>query len=325
MVIHVKSVMVIWLDFLVHKKTICFNCKKCALGAFFVCEMSGCVYMSGILLAMDMFWWVLAVAFGYGIVIGSFLNVYIYRLHTGRSLAGRSHCMSCGTTLRWYDLLPIVSYIWLRGRCRYCSAYITTRYALVELLTGLLFVGVVLVESSWFMALIYCLIMSVLVIILVYDYYHLIIPNRLVLVLLALATLVLAQMWWVEGDVARILINVVSAVAGGAFFAFLWVVSKGRWVGLGDAKLAVPLGLLVGAEAVFSLVVLAFWVGALISLTYLAFLYLRRRGQTHLRFLPQQLTMKSEVPFAPFLILSFWIIFFFSFDALSVSEWIIHL
>ena len=274
---------------------------------------------------MDLFWWGLVVAFGYGIVIGSFLNVYIYRLHTGRSLAGRSHCMSCGTTLRWYDLLPVVSYLWLRGRCRYCSSYITSRYALVELLTGVLFVGVMLVVSDWLLLALYSLVMSVLVVVLVYDYYHLIIPDKLVVALLVLAALVLGQSWWLVGDAWGLLLDIASALAGGGFFALLWVVSKGRWIGLGDAKLAVPLGLLVGAELVFSLVVVAFWIGAMISLAYLAYVQLMRRGQPHLRFLPQQLTMKSEVPFAPFLILSFWSIFFFSVDALSVSEWIIRL
>jgi len=82
----------------------------------------------------------LIIAFGFGIIIGSFLNVYLYRFHTGKSLSGSSHCLSCATPLKFYELVPLFSYLFLRGRCRTCSSLVPSRYFLVELLTGILFV-----------------------------------------------------------------------------------------------------------------------------------------------------------------------------------------
>jgi len=88
-------------------------------------------------------WWWVVTAFGFGVIIGSFLNVLIYRFHTGKSLSGHSHCLSCGTRLCWFELLPLVSYLGLRGRCRTCGCRIPNRYFLVEFATGMAFVGAV--------------------------------------------------------------------------------------------------------------------------------------------------------------------------------------
>jgi prepilin signal peptidase PulO-like enzyme (type II secretory pathway) len=106
-------------------------------------------------------------------------------------------------------------------------------------------------------------------------------------------------------DVGLIASDVFAGVGVGAFFYALWHVSKGKWIGLGDAKLALPLGIIAGTAGAFSIVVLSFWIGAAVSLFFLALSHLIEKGKTVLRFLPGQLTMKSEVPFAPFLILGF--------------------
>ncbi len=264
-------------------------------------------------------WLVLLASGSLGVVIGSFLNVVVYRLHTNRSLSGRSHCLACGYTLRWFDLLPIVSYVLLRARCRRCGARITPRYALVEGLTGVLFAFSALLTPVWLPLVFILCIQAVLVVIIVYDYYHLIIPDRTVLWLLALAAGWLGYEVWLGMSWATLGSTIAVALAGGSVFAFLWLISKGRWIGLGDAKLAVPLGMIVGISGVFSLVVFSFWVGALISLAILTGQALVRRGQPHLRFLSQPLTIKSEVPFAPFLVISFWLIYFFGFDALELT------
>ncbi len=257
-------------------------------------------------------------AFALGGIIGSFLNVVIYRLHTNKSLSGRSHCLTCGVTLEWYDLFPLASYLVLRARCRRCGAVITPRYFLVELLTGLLFVGVVLTTPLLLPLLIMAAVVSVLVVIVVYDYYHYIIPDVLVWWLLGLAALWLGYGWYQDGDTSQLLWSVGAAGAGAGFFALLWVISKGRWLGLGDAKLALPLGLLVGPASVFSFIVISFWIGAAVSVAVIAWQYLRRRGQPHLRFLPQPLTIKSEVPFAPFLVCGFLVVYFWSLDVLRL-------
>ena len=94
--------------------------------------------------------------------------------------------------------------------------------------------------------------------------------------------------------------------------------SEGRWIGFGDVKLVLPLGILIGYAGVFSMLVLSFWIGAIIGLLLLAWQYLQKRGKPHLRFLTRELTIKSAVPFAPFLISGFLAVFFLELDIVSL-------
>jgi prepilin signal peptidase PulO-like enzyme (type II secretory pathway) len=259
--------------------------------------------------------------FGFGIIIGSFLNVYLYRFHTGKSLSGKSHCLSCGTGLRAYELFPLLSYLALRGRCRTCGSYIPARYFLVELLTGVLFVVVALSATelvNMFIALIF---VSILVVIAVYDLYHLIIPDELVISLALLSILDQGYSLMQGSSVLDFGYNVLAATLGSLFFYSLWHYSKGKWIGFGDVKLALPLGIMVGCAGVFSMIVLSFWVGAIIGLGSLAYLALKRRGQPHLRLLPQRLTMKSAIPFAPFLIIGFLGVYLFGIDVIVLLSY----
>lgn len=260
-------------------------------------------------------------AFVFGVIIGSFLNVYIYRLHTGKSLLGSSHCLSCGTPLRFFELFPLLSYVLLWGRCRTCHSYIPSRYFLVELLTGVLFVAVTLTVSDLFTLFILLAAVSVLVVIAVYDLYHMIIPDELTF---ALLILVLTNQFYelaLGMPVTTFVWNIAAALLGSLFLILLWRFSEGKWIGFGDVKLIIPLAIGVGYTNVFSLVVLAFWIGAAIGLLILGVQKLKSRGQPHLRFLPARLTMKSAVPFAPFLILSFLAIIFFGIDVISLLSY----
>lgn len=258
------------------------------------------------------------IAFGFGVIIGSFLNVYIYRFHTGKSLSGHSHCLSCGTTLCWYDLFPLFSYLFLRGRCRTCGCKIPCRYFLVELATGLLFslsltlsLDIVTIGLLWF-------IFSVLVVITVYDLYHFIIPDRLTIILtLAAVTLIGYEYLLFPTGVDELVYRALAALAGSSFFLFLWIISKGEWLGFGDVKLAIPLGLLVGTDFVFSFVVYSFWIGAIVSLLIIGSAKVRR-GKAHLHLKGKALTMKSAVPFAPFLVASCLVILFTHFNVLEL-------
>lgn len=259
-----------------------------------------------------------AAAFGFGVIIGSFLNVYIYRFHTGKSLSGHSHCLSCARKLTWYELFPLVSYLGLRGRCRTCGCRIPVRYFLVELLTGLLFALSVSITIDVLQLLVWWYIFSVLVVITVYDLYHFIIPDRLTIYLTVAAVLLYGYRWW-QGVfmLENVFMYTLSALGGTAFFLLLWVVSKGQWLGFGDVKLAFPLGLLVGPAYVFSFVVLSFWIGAGVSLLLLgAARY--SRGKAGLHVLGKALTMKSAVPFAPFLVASTVVILFTHFNVLAL-------
>jgi leader peptidase (prepilin peptidase)/N-methyltransferase len=260
--------------------------------------------------------------FIFGVIIGSFLNVYIYRLHTGKSLSGSSHCLSCGTSLKFYELVPLFSYLVLMGKCRTCQAVIPSRYFLVELLTGLLFVAVVFSVADTISLFLFWFLMSVLVVIAVYDLYHMIIPDELVLALLATAFLHEFHMLVIGLSVTTFAYDILFAFLGSLFLFMLWRMSEGRWIGFGDVKLFLPLGMLVGYTGVFSMLVLSFWIGAIIGLLLLAFQYFKKRGQPHLRFLTRELTIKSAVPFAPFLISGFLAVFFLDLDVVSLITYV---
>jgi prepilin signal peptidase PulO-like enzyme (type II secretory pathway) len=257
----------------------------------------------------------------FGVIIGSFLNVYIYRFHTGKSLMGSSHCLSCGTNLKAYELIPLFSYLALRGRCRTCSSHIPSRYFLVELLTGLLFVGTVLVAVD-VMSLIHMLvIMALLVVVAVYDIYHMVIPDELVGSLLVVV-LSLQYYTHILGLPLQVFwFNVASALSASLFFMLLWRVSRGTWIGFGDVKLVIPLALAVGYAQVFSMVVLSFWIGAIVGVGIMLWQKLQRHRQLHLRFLTTPLTMKSAVPFAPFLILGYLAVYFFQIDVIALLSY----
>lgn len=270
----------------------------------------------------------MAVVFVFGAIIGSFLNVVSYRFHTGKSLGGHSHCLSCATPLQWYELFPLFSYLALRGHCRSCGCYIPARYFWVELTTGALFVagfwsvlngsGGEYAINSWSLGLLWVA-LSIMVVIVVYDLYHFIIPDALVAWLtLVVVGKAIAELITLPTISATLLISWLgTALLGSGFFLFLWLISKGTWLGFGDVKLAFPLGLLVGAERVFSLVVLSFWIGATVSLLLIALQRLTR-GKPPLHLLTGSLTIKSAVPFAPFLVASALVIIFTDFNVLSL-------
>lgn len=274
-----------------------------------------------ILLSGIPFSWLATVALGFGLIIGSFLNVYIYRFHTGKSLQGNSHCLSCATPLRWFELFPVLSYLALRGRCRTCGCRIPSRYAVVELTTGLLFMGAFTMANTLPELLLLWLISSVLVVITVYDLYHFIIPDGLTIALtMAVVGLRGYQVWEVPSEADALPMMVLAAVGGAGFYLFLWRVSRGTWLGFGDVKLAFPLGLLVGPTFVFSFVVLSFWIGAVVSVAIL--LWQRYGGgQRTLQIRTTQLTMKSAVPFAPFLVASALTVWYAKFNVLSLFTW----
>lgn len=248
-------------------------------------------------------------AFFYGLIIGSFLNVYIYRFHTGKSLRGHSHCLSCATSLRWFELFPLVSYLALRGRCRTCGCAIPVRYLFVELMTGALFAGVLGVTTSLIEVLFWWVVMSILVVIIVYDIRHYIIPDRLTLMLVLLGGCLLGYRYYSGASLTDLSIEVASSLAGAGFFFLLWLVSGGRWLGFGDVKLAFPLGIFAGATLVFSMIVFSFWIGAIVSVALVGLARLQG-GKVRLRFLPRKLTIKSVVPFAPFMIAGCLLVFF---------------
>lgn len=258
--------------------------------------------------------------FIFGAIVGSFLNVVIYRFHTGKSLNGRSHCMSCGTTLHWYELFPIFSYLRLGGKCRSCNSYIPSRYLVVELITASVFVLLYFFLKSTPL-LFFCnsILFSILIVIVVYDMRHMIIPDELSMSVGVVALVLLTLSVVTQNDWSTVLPSIMAGLGAATFFWSLWFVSKGRWVGLGDAKLALPLGMIVGLSGVYSMVIFSFWIGAAVSVTLLATERILEKGKTHLHFLATPLTIKSEVPFAPFLIAGFALVHIFHADIFKIT------
>lgn len=255
------------------------------------------------------------IIFIFGTIIGSFLNVVILRYNTGASfLSGRSFCFSCGKKLLWYELLPVISFFLLRGKCAGCGSKISLQYPLVELTTGLLFLGtiyklgVVNIFTIYhlFSSIYFYIVWSILIIISVYDLRHKIIPDLLVFLfaIFSVAHLV------VTIGVGKIFHAPYSwdLLAGPLFalpFAALWLFSKGRWMGLGDAKLALGIGWFLGLIKGGTAIILGFWMGAVVGLTLIGISklpLLNARGQAF--------GFQSEIPFGPFLILGTVIAYF---------------
>lgn len=257
-------------------------------------------------------WPISLAVFLLGLFIGSFLNVIIYRYGTGgwwrgRGAAGRSKCFSCGKPLHWYELVPVLSFVIQRGRCRGCRSKIAWQYPTVELLTGLAFLGVYqLFPDSYLLVSLSWAIFSLLIIILVYDLRHKIIPDGPVFAFIGLSLLTATSRTFLDIDSSRKVLDVntwlmlgqylLAALILFLFFWALWYFSGGRWMGFGDAKLAAGVGLLLGLQPGITAIVLAFWSGALVGVGLILI------GKLF-KSLGFKLSIKSEIPFAPFIIL----------------------
>lgn len=259
-----------------------------------------------------------------GAIVGSFLNVVGLRW-AKRSLGGRSECPRCHKTLRWFELIPFISFIVQGGRCRGCRTKISWQYPLVELWTGLIFVTLFTLAGFSLFYLLSTLIFCLYVVITIYDFKYKIIPDQLVYIAILLSVVsrwlsVSSTIDWLAGPILF------------AFFASIWLLSRGRAMGFGDAKLGLSVGFLLGAAQGFSAIILAFWIGALGSLIYMLIIKLsqsinktglsaplRAGGQADFIKSTKGLTMKSEVPFAPAIILGAWISLMFHLNILNVG------
>jgi leader peptidase (prepilin peptidase)/N-methyltransferase len=222
----------------------------------------------------------------FGLCIGSFLNVCIYRLPESKSIVRpRSMCPNCGALIRFYDNIPILSYIVLRGKCRHCSASIALRYPVVELISGVFALGVYLKYGIRFEALIYYAFIAALLLITFIDIDHQIIPDVVTLPGIPIffaASFALPQITWVES-----LLGVL--VGGGSLFLVAWLyhlLTKKEGMGGGDIKLLAMIGAVIGWKGVLFTIFLASAVGTLAGL---------------LIMLKTRKTMKLAVPFGPFL------------------------
>ncbi len=238
--------------------------------------------------------------------MGSFANAVVWRLHAHRDfVTERSECEHCHHVLGATDLVPIFSWLWLRGRCRYCHTKLSVQHFLVELLSGLLFAAsylwwpVALLTGVQWLSFGFWLIFVVgIVMLFLYDLHWQLLPDKIVftLIWLAVAYTLICQVWLGKEGIAAI------ADAGGGiavfsgFFGFLYLVSKGRWLGLGDVKLGVFMGIVLGSQLSLIALLGSYYIAALIIVPLMV------AGKVHRR---------SKVAFGPFLLMSFVLSFFF--------------
>jgi leader peptidase (prepilin peptidase)/N-methyltransferase len=264
-----------------------------------------------------------------GAIIGSFVNVISLRYNTRLSIAkGRSKCFSCNVSLKWYELLPLISFFTLRGKCRSCKSPISYQYPLVEFITGLVFVGIAwrqfhlwpiyqnfdkgLLYSELFFVY-YALVFSLLMVIVIYDFRHKIIPDLFVYTFIVLAVAKMVFFAYLQGFVitSADVLDLATPFILFIPFALLWLVSRGAWIGFGDAKLVFGIGALLGFVYGVGAIVLAFWIGAFVSLILVLWHRITRKKGI--------MGLKTEIPFAPFLILATLIVFLARIDVLGLE------
>jgi leader peptidase (prepilin peptidase) / N-methyltransferase len=229
-----------------------------------------------------------------GVFIGSFLNCFMYRLEVGEKPEGRSYCPKCKKTLKVKDLVPVFSYIFLKGRCRYCREKISLQYPLVELLTGVLFVfiGFKTLETFIFfevVTLLYLLVVAFfLVLIFVYDLKHFIIPDFANFSLIGISFAYLLFNSFYNQDLQIFLYGIFSALGAFLFFFALYYFTEGKGMGFGDVKFVVFMGFFLGFPNILVALFVSFVLGAIIGLTLIAMKIKKA---------------KNQIPFGPFLIL----------------------
>ena len=207
-------------------------------------------------------------AFLFGIVIGSFLNVCIFRIPKGEDLAKRrSHCMSCGYQLRWFDLIPLFSWIILRGRCRKCHEKISIQYPIIEALNGILYVVVFLVCGICVESAIYCVVISALLALSVIDFRTYIIPIGFNIFILVFGAVLLLYRLTVKGmEIRSAVPYIIGIFAVSVPLGILWFLSKGKAIGGGDVKLMGAAGLLVGWKLIIAALILGCILGSIIHI-----------------------------------------------------------
>lgn len=253
---------------------------------------------------------IIAILILLGLCFGSFVNAFVWRLHEQHKpkkqrkagdkelsiTKGRSMCVHCGHTLQTLDLIPVLSWLSLAGKCRYCKKSISPQYPLVELGTAALFVGSYFFwpnrlagwENAAFALWLVCL--TGFMALIIYDLRWMLLPNKIVFSLYGVAGLFIIAKLLSEKSPGPVLSALAGVLIGGGIFYLLFTISKGKWIGGGDVKLGFLLGALVGGPANALLVLfLASLLGSALALPLVA---AGRAKRT------------TRIPFGPFLIIA---------------------
>ena len=237
-----------------------------------------------------------------GLVIGSFLNVVIYRLPEGKSIiTPPSHCPECGTRLKVIDLIPVLSYLSTGGKCRYCNTKISIQYPLVELLTGFLFLAAYLKFGFSVQLFIYLLLISALIAVTFIDYKYMIIPNKITYPLIVISLLSA-----IIFDYLTIFQSLLGIVIPSLLLLIVAFIFKGG-MGMGDVKLAAAIGGFLGWSYTLAGIFLGSLLGSIIGLSLMGLGIIGR---------------KTRIPFGPFICIGAIVMIFFG-DTLF--NWYINL
>lgn len=279
-----------------------------------------------------------------GLVIGSFVNALVWRLYASEELRsqsldlrknktakqktndqklrakdlsilqGRSMCVHCHHTLAWYDLLPVVSWLQLRGKCRYCREAISVQYPLVELAVAGLLAGSYVFwplelfsAAQWAVFAVWAVVITLFAALALYDLKWMLLPNRLMYPLFVGAIGFTILRVVVHGDTSIIGSSVFGALLLGGFFYMLYQISEGKWIGGGDVRFGFVMGILLGWQQVILALAIASYIGTMIVLV----LVILRKYRKNMR-----------IPFGPLLILGTLISFFWG---QSIIDWYLRL
>ena len=239
-----------------------------------------------------------------GVLFGSFLNAWMWRTRAGKSvLRGRSHCPKCNNALTWKENIPLLSYLWLRGRCLNCQKRISLQYPVVEFVVGFLF-GF----SAWFHDAQFLLIfrdayiLFFLTFVFVYDVIYQEIWDRMTTYPAFLLLIPTAMFGWHSGMSVT-----VGVVVGAGFFLLQYLISKGKWIGGGDIRLGVLMGVMLGVSGTLAALLLSYVGGAIIALGLIC---------------AKKATVKSHIPFGTFLTAATYAILLYGNEIIS---WYLHL
>ncbi len=283
----------------------------------------------------------IAIVFLLGLGVGSFINVITIRFQPDKNIpftqlvGGRSRCNFCGHQLKWYDLIPLFSFIFLKGKCRYCGKKISWQYPIVELLTALIFAGVtyrllrldairlVIATGSipfwvWFAILLFLFYSAILIILSIIDIKHYLLPDKYIYSAMGVAVIadvifyglsktkkfnfpscglnfLSSYMDYFNCQFNVLISYLLGAAAVGGFLFIIYLLTKGRGMGLGDVKLGLLIGLMLGLTNSLLALIAAFIIGSFVGIILLA---------------SKKKALKDWVPFGPFLALGVFIVIF---------------
>lgn len=219
-----------------------------------------------------------------GLLIGSFLNVCIYRIPRHEEIVYTpSHCMKCNTAIKWYDLIPVLSFLILKGRCRNCKTQLSYQYPLIELLNGAAYMGIFLLKGLTVETPFYCIVFSTLLVVTMIDYQYQIIPNGIVVFLLVVGFIHMFVMFFVHQTSP--IYYFIGFFAVSVVLLLIAIVSGGK-MGGGDIKLMAVCGFLIGWDRIILALMVGSIIGSLIGIAWIVTGFKKRN---------------EPIPFGPFL------------------------